>query len=71
MHKDHFTFKPTFKLLFVGNNRPELKNVNAAIRRRVNIVEFKYVPAAPDLRLEETLISEAPGYASLGGQRCA
>lgn len=61
MHKDHFRFKPTFKLLIIGNHKPDLRNVDAAIRRRMNIVEFKHVPPVPDMTLEPKLMAEAQG----------
>jgi putative DNA primase/helicase len=48
LHRDHFTFKPTFKLLVIGNHKPALRNVENAIRRRMNIVEFLHIPAEPD-----------------------
>jgi putative DNA primase/helicase len=60
MHQDYFRFRPTFKLLIIGNYKPELRNVDAAIRRRMNVVEFKHVPPVPDMTLEPKLIAEAP-----------
>jgi putative DNA primase/helicase len=40
MYGDPFTFYPTFKLLFSGNNKPMIKNVDAAIRRRMYLIPF-------------------------------
>ena len=40
MYGDPFTFYPTFKLLFAGNNKPMIKNVDAAIRRRMYLIPF-------------------------------
>jgi putative DNA primase/helicase len=60
MHRDHFTFKPTFKLLVIGNHKPALRNVDNANRRRMNIVEFPHIPAEPDLVLEAKLKGEWP-----------
>jgi putative DNA primase/helicase len=60
MHRDHFTFKPQFKLLVIGNHKPALRNVDNAIRRRMNIVEFLHIAAEPDLMLEAKLKGEWP-----------
>jgi putative DNA primase/helicase len=40
MRQDDFEFVPRFKLWFSGNNRPRLKTVNKAIKRRVNMILF-------------------------------
>ena len=61
MRRDFFTFSPTFKLLFSGNAKPDLRGVSDAMRRRMNIIEFKHRPAAPDLQLESKLKAEWPG----------
>src|SRR5262249_8753643 len=61
MRQDNFTFAPQFKLTIVGNFKPTLRNVDAATRRRFNIVPFLCVPSAPDPELEDKLIDEAPG----------
>jgi putative DNA primase/helicase len=58
MHKDHFTFRPTFKLLILGNHKPSIRTVDEAIRRRINIVPFLHVPTEPDLALEARLREE-------------
>jgi len=44
MKMDFFTYDPTFKLIFVGNNKPSLKAVDDAIRRRFNLVPFTSPP---------------------------
>ncbi len=61
MHKDAFTFQPQFKLTIVGNHRPGLRNVDDAMRRRLNIVPFTRKPSRPDPDLPEKLLQEAPG----------
>jgi putative DNA primase/helicase len=61
MRQDNFTYIPQFKLLIVGNHKPELRNVDDAIKRRVNIVPFNHRPATPDRQLENKLKAEAPG----------
>jgi len=60
LRKDFFTFKPTFKLVIVGNHRPVLHNVDDAIRRRIHIVPFTCKPAQPDNQLEAKLREEWP-----------
>lgn len=61
MRQDFFTFLPSFKLLFVGNHKPGLRNVDEAARRRFNLVPFTRKPAVPDRDLEEKLRPERPG----------
>ena len=61
MRQDFFTFRPAFKLTIVGNHKPVLNNVDAAARRRFNIVPFDHKPANPDRELEAKLREEWPG----------
>jgi putative DNA primase/helicase len=61
MHRDNFTFRPTFKLTIVGNHQPVLRNVDDAARRRFKVVPFTRKPAAPDRQLEEKIRGEWPG----------
>lgn len=63
MRQDHFTFIPQFKLFISGNHKPALRNVDAAIRRRFNMVPFDVeIPkAAQDHDLPDKLRSEWPG----------
>jgi putative DNA primase/helicase len=60
MRENFFTFRPTFKLLIVGNHRPALRSVDEATRRRFNIVPFTRTPARPDPFLEKRLVREHP-----------
>jgi putative DNA primase/helicase len=53
MRKDNFEFLPEFKLFLIGNNQPNLKQVDNAIRRRFNIIPFVYKPPQVDHNLEE------------------
>jgi len=66
MHKNPFTFAPTFKLIFNGNHKPHLKNVDAAIKRRLYLIPFDYeVPDDKvDGQLPEKLAAEASGILS-------
>lgn len=61
MRQDFFTFRPAFKLTIVGNHKPVLNTVDAAARRRFNIVPFDHKPANPDRELEAKLREEWPG----------
>jgi len=58
MKKDFFEYTPEYKLVFLGNHKPVLKNVDDAARRRFNIVPFTFKPEKPDFELENKLESE-------------
>jgi putative DNA primase/helicase len=60
MRGDFFRFRPSFKLTIIGNHRPKLENVDAAVRRRFNIVPFTHKPEHPDHELEDKLREEWP-----------
>ena len=60
MRQDFFTYIPTFKLVFIGNHKPALRNVDDAARRRFNIVPFLNKPPTPDQHLEQKLRAEWP-----------
>jgi len=60
MRRDHFTFRPIFKLTLIGNHKPRLETVNEAARRRFNIVPFLHKPAEPDKTLGVKLRKEYP-----------
>jgi putative DNA primase/helicase len=49
MRQDFFDFQPTFKLFITGNNKPQLENVDEAMRRRLLMVPFA-VQIPPDER---------------------
>jgi hypothetical protein len=53
MRQDNFEFLPKFKLFLIGNNQPNLKQVDNAHWRRFNIVPFIYKPPRIDFDLEE------------------
>jgi putative DNA primase/helicase len=60
MRQDDFTYTPQFKLTIIGNHKPELRTVDAAARRRINIIPFNNKPAVVDQQLEQKLMGEAP-----------
>lgn len=41
MRQDNFTYTPAFKLLFMGNHKPQLRDVDEAMRRRTHLVPFE------------------------------
>jgi putative DNA primase/helicase len=61
MRRDHFEFRPQFKLTIVGNNQPVLHNVDDAMKRRINIIPFTRKPKEVDKQLEIKLRNEWPG----------
>lgn len=63
MRQDEFTFMPQFKLVFSGNHKPGLRNVDEAIKRRLYLIPFTVsIPAhVKDVRLGEKLKAEAGG----------
>jgi P4 family phage/plasmid primase-like protien len=62
MRGDFFDFKPTHKLLILGNYKPSLRNVDEAIRRRLLLVPFTVqIPEKErDTKLAEKLKAEWP-----------
>lgn len=60
MREDFFTYYPQFKLVFIGNHRPEIRNLDAAMRRRTHLVPFNYKPPVVDQQLSEKLRAEWP-----------
>jgi putative DNA primase/helicase len=63
VHKDNFQFKPTHKLIVVGNHRPVVKGDDEGIWRKVKVVPFKVtIPEAKlDPRFAERFDDELPG----------
>ena len=73
MYQSEFTYYPTFKLLFSGNNKPIIKNVDAAMRRRMYLIPFDYeVPAEKiDGQLQNILKEqEGPGILQWAIEGC-
>jgi P4 family phage/plasmid primase-like protien len=61
MRQDFFEYLPQFKLNFIGNHKPVLKNVDDAAKRRINMAPFLFKPTKVDTKLQEKLQEEAPG----------
>jgi len=60
MRQDNFTYLPQFKLLLVGNNKPVLRTVDDAWRRRFHVIPFTYRPTTKDITLKDRLREEYP-----------
>lgn len=52
MRQDDFEFMPQFKLIIAGNHKPQLRNIDEAMRRRLHLVPFT-VTIPPDKRDKE------------------
>ncbi len=63
MHENEFEFKPTFTFIFSGNNQPELKSINKAMRRRIQMVPWNVTvkDEERDNLLEQKLLEESAG----------
>jgi putative DNA primase/helicase len=63
MRQDFFRYTPQFKLVMQGNNKPSLKNVDVAMRARLNLLPFTVTipPEERDVELENKLKAEWPG----------
>lgn len=60
MRQDFFDFRPTFKIVIVGNHEPEIRGVDEAMMRRLRIVPFEHSPEEVDRLLGEKLKKEWP-----------
>jgi len=62
MRQDYFEFEPQFKLLMAGNDRPSIRQVDDAIRRRFHLIPFTFkIPEdRKDKDLPLKLQAEAP-----------
>jgi putative DNA primase/helicase len=63
MRQDFFEYMPQFKLFFLGNHKPNLRTVNAAIIRRMHLVPFGVVlpPDKQDKDMADKLRNEWSG----------
>lgn len=60
MRQDNFTYEPQFKLVFIGNHKPEIRDMDTAMRRRIHLVPFTVRPAVIDPELGNKLRAEWP-----------
>lgn len=63
MRQDFFEFDPIFKLVIAANNKPALRSVDEAWRRRLNLIPFAVTISDDkrDIDLTEKLRAEWPG----------
>lgn len=61
MRQDFFSFIPQFLLVFAGNHKPTIRNLDYAMRRRFHIVPFTVLPKVVDGELDNKLREEWPG----------
>lgn len=60
MGKDSFEFMPRFKLLFLGNHKPRIRNIDAAMKRRIHLVPMTVTPKTVNKKLSTELKAEWP-----------
>ena len=60
LFREEFEFEPEFKLVIIGNHKPRIQSVDEAMRRRLNLVDFKYKPPTPNPLLRSELRAELP-----------
>lgn len=72
MRQDEFEYLPQFKLVFAGNHKPNLRNVDEAIRRRLYMIPFTVTvpPEKRDRLLPEKLRAEAGGILQWAIEGC-
>lgn len=70
MRGDPFEFTPAFKLWITGNHKPVLRNPDPAMRRRLDMVPFTYVPPKNDLDLADKLKHEWPAILAWAIKGC-
>lgn len=70
--QDFFEYDPEFKVWMSGNNRPSIKNVDEAIRRRYILVPFDVtIPEEEkDVHLKDKLSKELPGILAWAVRGC-
>ena len=60
MRENFFTFIPQFTLLFLGNQRPAIRDLDDALRRRFHLIPFTFTPTERDTSLPGKFMQEAP-----------
>lgn len=72
MRMDEFEFVPQFKLLFAGNHKPGLRNVDEAMKRRLHLIPFTVTvsPEDRDPGLPDKLEAEASGILQWAIEGC-
>nr|WP_245211739.1 phage/plasmid primase, P4 family [Neoroseomonas oryzicola] len=70
LYANPFEFTPAFKLVLVGNHRPALRNPDAAMRRRLQLLPLTFVPPVPNRALADQLREELPGILAWAIRGC-
>lgn len=72
MRQDDFEFKPQFKLLLAGNNKPALRTIDDAIKRRLHLIPFvvKFSGSQRDNGLKAKLLAERDGILAWAVEGC-
>lgn len=60
MAQNSFEYMPQFKLLFLGNNKPRIRSLDRAMKRRIHLVEMNVTPKVVNKHLAEELREEWP-----------
>jgi putative DNA primase/helicase len=62
MHRDFFEYAPQFKIIVASNHKPQIRSVDEAMRRRLNLIPFSVTipPAERDTELAARLKLEWP-----------
>jgi P4 family phage/plasmid primase-like protien len=70
MRQDFWTFRPTHKLWFSGNHKPQIRGTDDAIWDRVKLIPFNVRFDKPDKSLPEKLQAELSGILRWAIQGC-
>lgn len=72
MRQDFFEYSPQFKLMVVGNHRPSIRNLDEAMRRRLQLIPFAVtIPQEKrDQRLPQRLLEERDGILAWAVEGC-
>ncbi len=72
LYQEYFTYLPSYKILLIGNHRPQIRGTDQGIWRRLHLLNFKVtIPEDErDPHLEQKLREELPGILSWAVQGC-
>jgi putative DNA primase/helicase len=72
MRQDDFSFTPQFKLILAGNHRPQMRSLDDAMKRRLNLIPFtvKFDQSKRDIHLKDKLMQEADGILAWAVRGC-
>lgn len=72
LHKEYFTYNPTFKIWFSVNHKPKVNDNSYAFWRRVLLIPFnkQFKDNIRDNKLKEKLLNELPGILNWAVKGC-